>query len=291
MSHMLAVMMPVLLCVALGYGWGRWGPSFPTPFVTTLVTNVGAPFLILDTLAELAVPPAAFGQMAGVAVATAVVTMALAALGLRLAGLSQRTYLAGLTFGNIGNMGMPLCLFAFGEEGLGLAMAFFLVYTVGMFTGGYALAAGTVNWRRLARLPLLYAVAAGVAFEVTEVAMPAWLANTAGLLGGMTIPLMLLALGVSLASLSVRHLPRSLLLAASRLGLGLAVGLLMVWLFDLQGVAQGVTLVESTMPTAVFTYLFALRYQRAPEEVAGMILLSTLLAFAGLPILLMVVMP
>jgi malate permease and related proteins len=40
----------------------------------------------------------------------------------------------------------------------------------------------------------------------------------------------------------------------------------------------------------VFNYLWALRYDNAPEEVAGMVLGSTLMAFLGLPVLLALVM-
>ena len=55
---------------------------------------------------------------------------------LRSARLSLRVYLPALIFPNSGNMGMPLCLFAFGETGLGLAMVFFAVLAVAQFTLG-----------------------------------------------------------------------------------------------------------------------------------------------------------
>jgi malate permease and related proteins len=47
-----------------------------------------------------------------------------------------------------------------------------------------------------------------------------------------------------------------------------------------------VTILQSAMPVAVFSYLFAVRYNRSPEEVAGTVVISTLLSFASLPALL-----
>lgn len=76
-------------------------------------------------------------------------------------------------------------------------------------------------------------------------------------------------------------------LALARLGLGLAVGLGIVWSFGLEGTERGVVLIESAMPCA-FNYLLAARYDRHPEEIAGAIVISTLLSFATLPLLLLV---
>jgi predicted permease len=106
----------------------------------------------------------------------------------------------------------------------------------------------------------------------------------------MTIPLMLITLGVSLAALRVAGLGRSLLLALLRLGLGFAVGLGIAYAFRLDGIARGVLILQSTMPTAVFNYLFAHRYATRPEEVAGAVTVSTLLTLAIMPLVLIYVM-
>jgi len=64
------------------------------------------------------------------------------------------------------------------------------------------------------------------------------------------------------------------------------VGLLVVSMLDLSGTEKGVVLLQASMPVAVFNYLFAERYQRAPEAVAGMVVMSTLLSFITIPALL-----
>ena len=44
------------------------------------------------------------------------------------------SFLPALTLGNTGNLGLPLCLFAFGEQGLGLAVAVYVTNSVLQFT-------------------------------------------------------------------------------------------------------------------------------------------------------------
>lgn len=120
--------------------------------------------------------------------------------------------------------------------------------------------------------------------------MPETLANTVGLLGGLAIPLMLLALGYSLASFRVTRPGKAVGLAIFRLLLGFAVGVGVAELFGLTGTMRGVVIIESSMPLAVFNFLLAARYDRHPEDIAGAILISTLLSFLTMPALLLFVL-
>jgi predicted permease len=138
----------------------------------------------------------------------------------------------------------------------------------------------------LLQTPMIYAVAISVAFMVADIEVPAWLANTTRLIGGMTIPLMLVTLGVTLAELRATAFWRALALSILRLGMGFAVGYGLAIALGFEGVARGVLIIECAMPVAVFNFLFAQRYDRTPSEVAGMVLISTLIALALLPLVL-----
>jgi hypothetical protein len=72
---------------------------------------------------------------------------------------------------------------------------------------------------------------------------------------------------------------------------GFGLGLFVACLFGLEGVERGVLVLQSSMPVAVFNYLLALRYQREPGEVAGMVVLSTVLSFILLPFIVSFVLP
>ncbi|RTR21124.1 AEC family transporter [Azospirillum griseum] len=284
------VIAPVLIVAAIGFGWRRAGLPYDNAFITTFAINVSSPCLVFSALTRLHISGAVMGDMA----VAAAVCMGLAGLLsvpiLLAARLSLRVYLPAMSFPNAGNLGLPVCLFAFGDEGLSLAVLFFAVMSVSQFTLGPALAAGRFSLGQMIRTPVVYAVALAVTMQMTGITAPQWVANSTTLLGNCAVPLMLLSLGVALSSLRLTGALRALSVSALRLGLGFAIGWMVVSVMGLTGIMRGVVLVQSSMPVAVFNYLWALRYDNAPEEVAALVLGSTLMAFFGLPILLAVVM-
>ena len=286
LAELFSIIAPLLVCAGIGYGWAKTGRGYDVELVTTLVTNIGVPCLVFNTLSNLKVDAGSFGTMVVASVAALGVSLVVGALILRLAGLSRRAFLPALSFPNTGNMGLPLNYLAFGDIGLGLAIAVFTVYATTQFTLGVALASGKASLRSLARVPVLYALPPALAFMLTGTTPPKWINATTDILGGIVIPMMLITLGISLARLGVKSLPRSLGLSALRLGMGFAIGLAIATAFGLEGASRGVLIIQSTMPVAVFNYLFALRYKTAPEEVAGMVVISTVLSFVTLPPLL-----
>ena len=193
--------------------------------------------------------------------------------------------LLSLTFGNAGNIGLPLCLFAFGEQGLGLAAAVFLVAVITQFTLALALQDSKPPLRTLLTTPVVYGSAIGVILLSTGARLPEWLDTTVGLLAGVAIPLSLLTLGFCLAELRIKRAPLALGLGLARLSLGFGVSLAVSHLLGLTGIAHGVLVLQGGMPTAVFSYLLSARYARDPEDVAGIVLVSTLVSAASLPFL------
>lgn len=284
------VLVPVFLAVAVGFGWARFRLPFDRDFVTRIVTLVGTPCLAFSAITQFDGDLLALGEIALAAAIAIAVFMVVGALILRLSGQPVAGLLPSLMLPNAGNMGLPVCLFAFGPEGLGLAFGFAAVVIVGHFTVGVMLAAGRVDWRELALAPVIWSLAAAVLFQVFDWTVPVWLANTAQLLGGLTIPLMLLSLGVSLASLKIRLLRLSLGLGLLRLGMGAGVGLALGPALGLDPVASGVVALQSAMPTAVYNYLMAARYGGPADAVAGAVVVSTILSLITLPPLILLVL-
>lgn len=281
-----SVIAPVFLCALLGFLWVKKDLPFDTPFVSRLVLEIGAPCLIFSSFMEQDIDMATFGTMAKAALLSMLLFGIVGGSILHLAGLDQRTWLPSQVFPNSGNMGLPLCLLAFGEEGLALGMTYFMVMTVFSFTLGVMITSGKLTLREFASNPTFVAVLITLLFLFTGTKPWVWVQNTTQLLGDFTIPLMLIAMGVSLARFRITSAGRSVLIAALRLGMGFVVGVGVAELFGLTGVMRGVTILQSAMPVAVFSYLFAVRYNRSPEEVAGTVVISTLLSFASLPALL-----
>ncbi len=290
LTELFSVIAPVILCVAIGYIWKCQNRLFDSDLITEISVSIGTPCLAFYTLTSTNLDPFSFNQMALASLITMLAFVLLYTSILKVTGLDQKAYLPALTFANVGNMGLPLSLLAFGEKGLALAISYFAINVVLMFSFGVAVAAGAASWNKLLRLPVIYAVAMALAFLYTGTTPPTWLSSTTLLLGGLTIPLMLIALGVSLASLRINSFLRSFTLSALRLISGFAIGWVTAELLDIKDVARGVLILQCSMPVAVFNYLFALQYDNSPEEVAGTVIISTILSFLSLPFLLTYIM-
>ena len=279
------IIAPVFLCAGVGYLWRKAKQPYDTALVTRLVSMIGAPSLIFSTLVGLEGMAGEIGEMliaSLLAVSGAAVVSFLALRGL---GLPWRTYLAALIFPNAGNMGLPLCLFAFGERGLALGIGFFAVTaTLNLTLGNWFYSGATMPWKAL-RTPIPYAVGLGLVLMATGATPPDFIVKTTKLLGGIAIPLMMLSLGVSLAELGITQPRRTLLLALMRFGVGLGIGYLIALAFGFEGAQRGVVMIQSAMPVAVFNYLFASYHKRNPAEIASLVVVSSALAFLTMPLL------
>jgi predicted permease len=289
-ASMAAVIAPVFLVAALGFSWIRSSLPYDSAFITAFAVNVSTPCLVFSSLTNTHLAGDQLGIMALASVLCIVLSGLVAYPLLRAARVPWRVYLPALSFPNCGNLGLPICFFAFGQEGLSLGVMFFASMAVGQFTLGPAVAAGKFSFRQLVRTPVLYSVSAALLVLATNIPMPLWISNTTTLLGNCAVPLMLFSLGVALARLRFGGTTRAIVLSALRLILGIAAGYGVSWAMGLEGTIRSVTILQSAMPVAVFNYLWALRYDNSPEEVAAMVLGSTVLAFGVLPLLLLNVM-
>lgn len=290
MAEIFAVIAPIFVLAGLGFIWAKRRLPFPTDSIGLLATNIGTPCLVIATLIKADISRDDLGLMALATLLALSSFLLLGAAALHLLKLPMRSFLPSLGFPNTGNAGLSLCLFAFGAPGLALGLVFFALTSFGNFAVGQSIYAGRGNWREVARSPVVYAVPLAALGNIFHVELPLFLMRSLETAGSIAIPLMLLTLGVSLANLRVTELRVALLLTALRLGFGLAVGVALAWAFGLTGVARGVLIIQCAMPVAVMNAIFAARYNRDPAAVAGLVVVSTLISFATLPLLLLVVL-
>jgi malate permease and related proteins len=238
-----------------------------------------------------------------VVVSMAVLTMIIAwPLGIRGADLSAVLLVA--LFMNTGNYGLPAARFAFGEEGFNQALLYFIVQSAISQTGGVVVAAagnasgGQTNiWAevigRLFRMPQIYAVVAALVVRFSGFDLP----NSTGLIGGLwdgiallseaALPVMLLILGMQLATGVVIDEPRMVALGTVlrllispllAFGIGQALGL------DGMPLAVGVML--AGMPAAVNTTILAIEFNTRPSVVVGTVITTSLGSLGTLSLLL-----
>ncbi|MFC0268666.1 AEC family transporter [Kushneria aurantia] len=284
-AQIFAVMAPIIAGAGVGYFWVRFRQPYPTGFVTKLVFNVGTPCLIINSLAGAQITLSAFSTMAGATLLCLMLLLAAGVLLSRLTRIDWRVIVPPVLFPNTGNMGLPLAMYAFQGSGFSLAIAVFTIMSIGQFVVG-SITSSSRPLRSMLTNPTIHASLIAIVLMASGITLPAWLANSIELLAGMTIPIMLITLGVSLASIRARSLSKAL---------GFAVGRVVLAGFIAQGVGLLLSLDDQTrniltimlcMPVAVYNYLFAQKAGRSPEFVASLVLSSTLLSFIYLPIML-----
>lgn len=284
------IVAPVFLLAAVGFSWVKLGFEYRLQFVTRFATMLAMPSLIFVALMQTEIPG---NDLSRFTMATLVANLLLAVLfwlivrGLR---LDPRTYLSPLIFGNTGNLGLPLCIFAFGQVGLGYAVIFLSVTALFSFTYGIYLVAGKGALGQVARQPMAWATILGAVCLSQGWQTPTFLTSTLELLGQMAVPLMLVTLGVAIARLTSHSLGRALWLSALKLAVCFALGWGIGRWFDLDTIAFGVLVVQICTPVAVTSYLLAERFGADSDAVAGMVMVSTVLSVAALPAVLAIIL-
>ncbi len=283
--QVLEIIAPVFIIAGIGVGWVALGWEYKVQFVTRLTMTLAAPCLIFTSLVRTEIDPQALRDTALAAViaylAVAAVTFAL----VRLAKLDVRTFFAPLVFGNTGNLGLPLALFAFGTAGFDLAVVVFAMTSILSFTFGVWIVSGSGNPLTALKEPIVWGTILGGLFLVMGWTPPDWTMNTLSLIGQMLIPVMLLTLGVAVARLRPDSFRRATWLAALKYVICIAVPWGVALAFDLPPVALGALVMQLAMPVAVTSYMLAEKYHADSDEVASLVVVSTVMGIVILPLL------
>ena len=287
--HVGTVVLPVLLCGLVGFAFAKFGLLFDKRMVGELVSYVGYPALVLSHLSAQHVSIGPFLHMMLAALVMMLAFGVVSFLFLRLVGLPVRAFLSPMMLNNVGNVGLPVCALALGSAGLAYGLGFVAVVLLGVFTLGVWLPQGRVTLGDLYRKPVAYAVVIAIVLMATDTRLPDPLDKTLSILGGLAIPLMLMTLGHTLATLKFGAAWRGVYLSVFHLAMALSVASGIVALFGFTGTERAVVILMSIMPVSVATYLWIELYDPddAPD-VAGYILVSTILAIVVLPVVLTV---
>ncbi|GLQ35422.1 transporter [Amylibacter marinus] len=284
----LEIVAPVFLLACIGFGWVKYGWAYEIEFVTRIAMTLSVPALIFVALMKSQVAPDALSALFLASLVCYGLLIVVFWLVLWLGGMDLRTNWAPLIFGNTGNLGLPLALFAFGDEGLSYAVIVFAVMAILSFSVGVWMVSGGGGFTKMIKEPIVWGTLLGGLFLVQGWETPDWATNSLELLGQMAIPLMLITLGVSVARLQVGTLGRGAVLVALKTVLCVAVAWGVGRYFALDPVAFAVLVVQISTPVAVTSYLLAQKYGADADQVAGMVIISTLLSVITLPALLVV---
>lgn len=293
------ILLPVFLVAGSGYAIGRLLRLDPQP-LTKIVFYLLTPALIFHSIYTRTVVGGEIGTVVLFVVILHLTLIALGMAGTRIIRLNEDLRIAmtlSLSFNNVGNYGLPLLLFAFGEPGLAIGVIYMISHIMIQATLGVGIAAWVKGRSLLSyvntllSVPWVYPLAIALLLRVTTIAIPAWLARPIELLAQAAIPLQLLVLGVELSRVKLGSLFQ---LAAPITLVKLIVPPLLAWglteALGIGGLLRAVLIIQASTPTAVNTLILALRYNRRPDLVAAIVLLTTAGSLITIGILLSVLL-
>jgi len=277
------ILLPIFAIVAAGFAYGRWHKP-EMAVANRLNMDVFVPALVFATLAGKSFALDEFGALA---LGGLIVVLGPGLLAWPLAcwmGVAPKTLVPPMMFNNSGNMGLPLALLAWGPAAMPAAIILFLVENTLHFSLGARMLDPKARLLTLWRVPVVAASLAGIAVSVSG--MPLWspVLTAVKLLGDISIPLLLFALGVRMQDVSLHDWRLTLTGAAFRPLAGMAFAYGAIQLLGLQGRDAAMLLVFGALPPAVLNFLFAERYRQEPERVAPLVLVGNLAALIFLPI-------
>ncbi len=293
----ISVVFPVFLMAAVGALVHRFRPISPEP-LSQAILLIFSPALVFNGLATTQVALEDLARIAAFSLlllSSLYIIASLAAHAMRVPKDAQTTFVIAALFMNAGNYGLPVALFAFGDEGLAIAVVFFvtqaiLAWTVGAFIASRAQSNLVGSLVSVAKLPTSYAAVGGLAVSMLAIELPDYIQRPAQIMGDAAIPAMLIVLGIQLASTREMAGARAIAgVVAIRLILSSLVAYGLVQLLQFDDLTAKVLIVVAGMPTAVLTIILATQYKGRPELASGIVVAGTLASLVSVTVVLSLV--
>ena len=280
------VLFPVFFIVGIGYYLGKKNPELDTSFIANFAANIGSPAMVFYAITTTGISFNVFLEYFWYSL---IAIFAFAVLGIIFLKFLKKdiiTELPPFILPNTGNMGLPLCLFAYGNQGFGIAATISSLVILLHFTIGVFLADKKINFQLLFKSPPVYAIIISVFFLFFDIKPPAFLVNTTMMLTYAAIFLILMSLGIALTRFKVFSFRSAFISSIARVVIGPIIGFLIIKFFNLSGFAAGVLLIQCSMPSAVLTYLVGSLYssKEVVDSIASMIVVSTVMSFITVPL-------
>lgn len=285
------VIFPVFFIIGIGYWFGKKNPKFNSDIITTFAGKIGVPALLFYSLA--ASTTLDFKTFFKFGSFTFLFVACFAVIGIVILKILKRDVvleLSPLILPNTGNLGLPICLFAYGESGFSIASSIAAVIMLLHFTVGIFIASKKFSLKPLLEsIPMHILLLSGLMLYY-EIKPPTFLVNTTMLLGYSTIFLILATLGMALSTLKTKNFKSNVMIAVARLVSGPIIAFLIIQHFQLKSYEAGVLLISASMPSAILNFLLAKMYSKKihADNIASVIVISTTLSFITIPVVVFV---
>lgn len=282
----LKIISPIFFLGMIGFFWEKAKIEYPIEFITKLTMNVALPCLIFTSLMNTEIESNILSSIVFATIITYTLLTVFCLFFVKLINIDVPTFLPPMIFGNTGNLGLPLAFFAFGQDGLSYAVIIFAIMAIFSLTIGIWIISGDKSLKTLLKEPTAWGAILGAVFLYFNLKTPQFITNSLELTGQIAIPVMLITLGVSVARLKLTNLSQGIIIVCYRTVMCLLIAIIISLIFNLSGIASAVLILQLTTPIAVTSYLLSQRFNRNPNDVANLVIISTLMSVIYIPIIL-----
>ncbi|MCG3657170.1 AEC family transporter [Aliarcobacter butzleri] len=282
-------LMPIVILIIIGYYWKKKELPFDKDMISSLIMNLGTPALLIasinnkDLTSENIITILIYGTII-IAICT-ILTIAY----LKFENKPIRPFLQSFIFPNTGGLGIPIVYVLLGQTAFVYAITFSVLINIYHFTIGLWLSNSSLNLKKALQTPVLYALVLAIAFKGTNTQVPFIIEDVCKMLGGIVIPLLLIAFGSSLVGIKIGQNIKAVRMGVVRVVLGFLVVYTIFYFGNFEPVLIYTLLIQYSMPIATTSYLFALRFNGPSDEIAVMTASSTIAILFLLPIIIYVI--
>ena len=282
-------LMPIVILIAIGFYWKKKELPFDKDMISSLLMNLGTPALLIASInnKDLTVDNMLTILIYGTSLI--IVCTVLTTVYLKIEGKEVRPFLQSFIFPNTGGLGIPIVYVLLGETAFVYAITFSILINIYHFTIGLWLANNSLNIKKALQTPVLYALVAALLFKGTNTEVPSVLEDVCKMLGGIVIPLMLIAFGSSLVGIKIGENLKAIRMGIARVIIGFLVVYMAYILGDFEHIIIATLLIQYSLPIATTSYLFAYKFNGPDKEVAVMTASSTVTILFLLPVIIYLV--
>jgi len=282
-SKIASITLPIFALALVGFLYGRRvKPDLAG--ANKLVIDIVLPVLIFISLSAKFFDLLAALSFTAASIVLIVFSGLLAWPVARFSGATPQAFAPCAMFSNVGPVGIPLIGLAYGPEGMATAVVLLVISNVLHFTLGAGVMSGKIDWRMVYANPLVWATVLGVACSQSKLVLPEWIQTSCTMIGSVLVPMMLMSLGVRLASSQVADARVGVQSGVLIMIVRLAAVFLTLLLMPLQGMERGSLILFACIPPAVFNFLLADKFQVEPNKVASTVIVGHVFSLAFLPL-------
>lgn len=278
-------LMPIVILIIIGYYWKKKELPFDKDMISSLLMNLGTPALLIASInnKDLTVDNMLTILMYGTSII--LICTVFTVIYLKFENKEVRPFLQSFIFPNTGGLGIPIVYVLLGETAFVYAITFSTLINICHFTIGLWLANNSFNVKKALQTPVLYALVLALFFKATHTPVPLVIEDVCKMLGGIVIPLMLIAFGASLFGIKIGENIKAIRMGVVRVILGFVIVYVAFAFGNFEHIIISTLLIQYSMPIATTSYLFAFRFNGPDKEIAVMTASSTVAILFLLPII------